>query len=415
MEAKFTFNEIESVTFELKEISDSILCYSYTDSSIFFGTAKGAIHIIDIDQNEGMIFGPYNQPIKDIFSQGDNFAYVSLSKVALLNKKNRKESFSYSSNSFEKVSIWSTSLGNSALVCASASNLYILQKGWVNTSVKQLKYAFQSIQSIKINGHLISVIDSEKAEILNLATEEVLFSSKLEDGQGLFHWMSSESLLFTTGLGLDVLKYRGNEKDSITLSERIMLPVVPNSISSIRSQYIIFNTEKVYMLGIKRENLICQSLPGYGKLVSSNKIESKFLLVTSSQVFIVNLPNIKESILGLIKEFKLDQAKILIDKYYITALSDLQPFIDDLIRRNQFEDAANFIVKSGLNPDQEYSRDLISVFAQNYKLHLISAQVPYIENQFLNTLIVHSLSDHTELLINYLKNALSLLFRQCHA
>lgn len=407
MEAKFSFNEIDSVTNQLKETSDMILCYSYTDNYIFFGTVKGAIHIIEIDNNEGMQFGPYNQPIKDIFSQNDSFAYVSQSKVALLNKKTCKESFSLSSNSFEKVLIWSNYLGNLSLVCASATTLSIIQKGWVNTNVKQLKCSFEYIQSIKINGNLVCVLDSKEAKILNLTTEEVLFTAKLDNGQGHFHWMTSESLLFSTGLELDILKYKLNEKnnkDSIMQSEKVMLAVVPYSISSIRNKYIIFNSDdKVYMLGDKREILTSQKLFGYGKLVSSNRIESRFLFLTSHKIFIVNMPNIKEHILNLIKEFKLDQAKILIDKFNITALTELQPFIDELVKRNQFDDAATFINKSEINPSQEYFRDLISTFAENYKLHLIISHLPYIENQFLNSLIIHSLISHPELLLDYLK------------
>ena len=399
--SEFTVNEIQNITFALRESNDHITSFTYSEDCILIGSAKGSIHIIDLANNEGMMFGPYNYPIKDLSSLKDTFAYTTSSKVVLLNKRSRKEVFSYSA-SYEKVCIWSNSLGNSALVCASTSQLFILQKGWVNVGVKALRPSYNYIQNIKNNSHILCLVDCEKAEILNLLNEEILFSSKVEEGIGHFHWFSNDSLLFSTGYFIDVLKFRQEVKESISLSERISITCIANSICSIK-QYIVFNTDKIFMLGNKREILVSQNLPSYGRLVTNGTNDSKIILFTANQVFILSLPNIKEKIMGLIKEYKLDQARELIEKYHITALNDLQPFIDDLIRRGRFEDAATFVNNAGLESESEYSRDIIQVFATNYKLHLISSNLPYIENTFMNSMIIHSLASHQDLLLAYIK------------
>jgi hypothetical protein len=403
MGENFNFQGIaEEVTKLLAKDKDEMTAFGISDNFISFGTFNGYVHFLFLETNEGILIGPYS-PIKDISCLGDSVAYISGKQVTLYNIKNQRDTFSTTVQDPIKISICSSLLGNIALVCATIDAILIIQRGWVTTNTRTLKIRTQGIYELQAHCHLGCYADSTGVQILNLTTEEAIYETKVQRGIAKFHWMSQTTLLIVTGNSIQVLNYTQTQnKDTISLIDKIDLDFIPLSIASFNQSNIVLLSHKLIILNSQKEIVFSTIPPVTGHLLSNNRTNSPFFILGSNQIFKVELPNAKEKIKILVQELKFDKAYELTERFKLDYTEVLLPHIDHCMRANNFEQAAQLISQK-LSPGDKSFIKIVESFIKARKLHLIAHCIPYIEDETFNNLIFTELNDHKDLLENYLK------------
>ena len=399
MGENFKFEQIaDEVTSVLKKDRDEMTAFGISDNFISFGTLNGFIHCLSLEINQGLMLGPFS-PIKDLSCLGDSIAYISGKQITLYNIKTQNEVFSTTIQDAIKISICSNLLGSTALICSTPQSLQVIQRGWVKTNIKLLKIAPQGIYELIAHGHLACFIDNNKCQILNLTNEEILYEIDIPRGIGKLHWMSPSKLLVMTSSTIEILNY--TQEDKITPIDRIQLENHPISISSFNQSNIVLLSSNLTIINSQKEIFFTGIPPIHGTLLSNNKSKSPFFLIGNNQIFKVELPNAKEKIKILVHEYKFDKAYELSERFKLDLSDVLLSHIDYYVKLNQFDDASALLLKK-LSKNDKNLKEIIQKFVVNNKFHLIANFIPYVEDENLNNMIFTQLTDHKDILQEYL-------------
>lgn len=399
----FKFRAVaEEASKMLARDNDEMTAFGISEGILAFGTFNGYVHTLFLDTAEAFMLGPYS-PIKDLSALGDSIAFISGNKVVLFNCKSHRETLATTVQDAQKISICSSLLGNTALLCATTSSVMTIQKGWVTTNVKPLRMTFSNIYEILAHGHLACIAEGCKVLVINLTNDLSIYERNVQWDIGRFHWASPTDMLVILGSEIDVVKYtQGTTQDSMEIIDNIKLDFTPFSIASFNQTNIVLLGAKLVILNANRECIFTAIPPIAGKLLSSNKPESPFFLVGGNQIFKVELPNAKEKIKILVHEYKFEEAYEITDRFKLEVNEVLYPQIEYLLKANRYEDAA-VIINARLSQNDQLFNKLIQAFISEHKLHLIGHKIPYTEDESLNQKIIAHLSSHKDKLKSYLQ------------
>lgn len=403
MSKHFKFELIaDELTRMLLKDNDEITACGISESYIVIGTLTGHVHTLFLDSNEGMVIGPFSV-IKSIACLGDTFAYVAGSRVAVFNPKTQRELFNTSIPEVRLISICSNSPKLYSLVCTTKNSLKTIKKGWTSPNTEDLHYNVLEPSELIAHGNIACVVDKDKMIVVSLREKKILYEVGITKGSGRFHWISPTLLISAHGLVLEILQFdQSNNTDDLFLIETMDLEYVPISLTSFNQSNIVLLGPSLVIFNSVKNVIFNEKPPINGKLLSNNKANSPFFLVGSSQIFKVELPNVKGKIRILVHEFKFSKAYELCERFKLNSNEVLYPHIEHLLKLKQFEEAAAVIFQRAQTSDKDFLK-IIEKFIENNKLYLIVKSFSYIEDQAINNMIFTQLQNHKELLKEYLQ------------
>lgn len=184
----FTFAQYAQVfSQELTKKDDSITCAAISSKYISLGTSKGFVHLLDIQLKEAELIGPYTR-IYHLTTIGSIVVFCTENKVIAYDSEQANEILNVDVNFPIKVGIANNNLGQLAVVCATNTELVLMQKGWVRVSKRTIKASLVSVNDLKVHAHLVCLATKGKFEFFNLIQEKTIYNLEIpETSKGLIH------------------------------------------------------------------------------------------------------------------------------------------------------------------------------------------------------------------------------------
>ncbi|CAG9310983.1 unnamed protein product [Blepharisma stoltei] len=383
---------------ELIRQDDIITSAAISQKYVALGTNKGFIHLLNIQAKEAELIGPYTK-IKHVATQGNLVACCTENKVIAYDSEQAAEVMNVDVANPMKVGIANKDLGQLAIICATETELILMQKGWVRVSKRAVKSGINGLKDMIIHHHLVCFSLNSKVEFFNLLQEKTTHSLTIADNSKcLIHWASAAMCFVSAGTAVHVLEYSQNQGfDTFRHIKSIMTSTIPIAIGSFNQLYLLeIDTNNLSVYSLQQELTFAAKAPVNKFLLSYNQSNSPFYLVGETEIYKISPLTAKDKLLHLIEKKKYNQAYELASKFKLDRIPIMESQVVGLIQNNSMHEASQLAI--GIPYSSQVWNFIIQEFLLKKMVCLIVMNMPLPEDEKMLEEILTQVLDHKELI-----------------